>query len=372
MASSNGAFPVAPGNNPITRMPSLTTARLLSVQDLDPRNLEPQNLNRQDLEPQDPNQQDRNHGDYREIQETNQVTPSRRSNGQYNPDRLECIQEREHALRTYDLEEGHFKMPGSVADVYNDHVKVKGRMGNLTQVRKLVRSVIFPKMKFVTNEATFSQPVHISEKSVQHDFLVGMNKQFMKFCLIHVVGLTRMTKMGENYAEKDRLSFKEAITSTDESFAILLLEDRWLLWRKIAVLRGEKIVPEEGEDQEPTETDNMGGDEDDLADRDNQGRRIDGTNLTIYSMYGRLARHRKGFNVKHAVMRQNAIKQTIVKPFRTTPRGKLQMKKMRDWWGGEQKGPKRKRQRVEDDDDMNIDNEDNEYGSSEEDSDDDE
>ena len=46
-------------------------------------------------------------------------------------------------------------------------------------------------------------------------------KQFMKFCLIHVVGLTRMTKMGENYAEKDRLSFKEAITSTDESFAIL-------------------------------------------------------------------------------------------------------------------------------------------------------
>ena len=197
-------------------------------------------------------------------------------------------------------------------------------------------------------------------------------KQFMKFCLIHVVGLTRMTKMGENYAEKDRLSFKEAITSTDESFAILLLEDRWLLWRKIAVLRGEKIVPEEGEDQEPTETDNMGGDEDDLADRDNQGRRIDGTNLTIYSMYGRLARHRKGFNVKHAVMRQNAIKQTIVKPFRKTSDGKLQMKKMRDWWGGEQKGPKRKRQRVEDDDDMNIDNEDNEYGSSEEDSDDDE
>ena len=175
MASSNGAFPVAPGNNPITQMPSLTTARLLSVQDLDPRNLEPQNLNRQDLEPRDLNQQDRNHGDSREIQETNQVTPSRRSNGQYNPDRLECIQEREHALRTYDLEEGHFKMPVSVADVYNDHVKVKGRMGNLTQVRKLVRSVIFPKMKFVTNEATFSQPAHISEKSVQHDFLVGMN-----------------------------------------------------------------------------------------------------------------------------------------------------------------------------------------------------
>jgi hypothetical protein len=41
-------------------------------------------------------------------------------------------------------------MPVSVADVYNDHVKVKGRTGNLTQVRKLVRSVIFPKMKFVT------------------------------------------------------------------------------------------------------------------------------------------------------------------------------------------------------------------------------
>ena len=71
--------------------------------------------------------------------------------------------------------ENTLKMPVSVADVYNDHVKVKGRTGNLTQVRKLVRSVIFPKMKFVTNEATFSQPAHISEKSVQHDFLVGMN-----------------------------------------------------------------------------------------------------------------------------------------------------------------------------------------------------
>jgi hypothetical protein len=190
-------------------------------------------------------------------------------------------------------------------------------------------------------------------------------KQFMKFCLIHVVGLTRMTKMGENYAEKDWLSFKEVITSTDESFAILLLEDRWLLWRKRAVLRGEKIR-ENLPNNEPTGTDNLGGDEDDQADRDNQDRRIDGTNLTIYSMYGRLARHWKGFNVKHAMMRQNAIKQNIVKPFRTSSEGKLQMKKMRDWWGGEQKGPKRKRQRVEDDDDVNIDNEDNEYGSSDE------
>ena len=113
----------------------------------------------------------------RRDDDSNPVTPPHLNSfgQQYRQARLGCTQEREHALRTYDLEEGHFKMPVSVADVYNDHVKVKGRMGNLTQVRKLVRSVIFPKMKFVTNEATFSQPAHISEKSVQHDFLVGMN-----------------------------------------------------------------------------------------------------------------------------------------------------------------------------------------------------
>ena len=113
----------------------------------------------------------------RRDDDSNPVTPPHLNSfgQQYRQARLGCKQEREHALRTYDLEEGHFKMPVSVADVYNDHVKVKGRTGNLTQVRKLVRSVIFPKMKFVTNEATFSQPAHISEKSVQHDFLVGMN-----------------------------------------------------------------------------------------------------------------------------------------------------------------------------------------------------
>ena len=117
------------------------------------------------------------HEEPRRDDDSNPVTPPPLDSfgQQYRQARLGCIQEREHALRTYDLEEGHFKMPVSVADVYNDHVKVKGRTGNLTQVRKLVRSVIFPKMKFVTNEATFSQPAHISEKSVQHDFLVGMN-----------------------------------------------------------------------------------------------------------------------------------------------------------------------------------------------------
>ena len=108
-------------------------------------------------------------------EDLNQITPTNLSYGRYRQARLECMTERENALCTYDLEEMHLKMPASVADVYNDHVEVKGRTGNLTQVRKLVRSVIFPKMKFVTNEATFSQPAHISEKSVQHDFLVGMN-----------------------------------------------------------------------------------------------------------------------------------------------------------------------------------------------------
>jgi len=104
-------------------------------------------------------------GKSRGDEDLNQITPTNLSYGRYRQARLECMTERENALCTYDLEEMHLKMPASVADVYNDHVKVKGRTGNLTQVRKLVRSVIFPKMKFVT----------IPNKSVQNDFLVGMN-----------------------------------------------------------------------------------------------------------------------------------------------------------------------------------------------------
>jgi hypothetical protein len=137
MAGSTETIPGAPKNQS-QRMPSLADAVLLNEGDL---------------------------GKSRGDEDLNQITPTNLSYGRYRQARLECMTERENALCTYDLEEMHLKMPASVADVYNDHVKVKGRMGNLTQVRKLVRSVIFPKMKFVT----------IPNKSVQNDFLVGMN-----------------------------------------------------------------------------------------------------------------------------------------------------------------------------------------------------
>ena len=70
-------------------------------------------------------------GKSRGDEDLNQITPTNLSYGRYRQARLECMTEREIALCTYDLEEMHLK----------------------------------PKMKFVT----------IPNKSVQNDFLVGMN-----------------------------------------------------------------------------------------------------------------------------------------------------------------------------------------------------
>ena len=58
-------------------------------------------------------------------------------------------------------------------------------------------------------------------------------RQFIEFCVLNVVGKTRMKKMGENYADRVRETYEDAIKPTNKGFAMLCLENRLRLWATI-------------------------------------------------------------------------------------------------------------------------------------------
>ena len=120
-------------------------------------------------------------------------------------------------------------------------------------------------------------------------------KEFVRHVLVHVVGQVKMSKMSMSY-ESGSLTFEKAVSVGDEAFAMMLLDDRWRLWEKIAVQRRRSADNSPG-------THNV-GDEDDQRtfSSTNSGSRkkYDGDNLTRFSMFGPHAPGKKGFNVEFA------------------------------------------------------------------------
>ena len=159
--------------------------------------------------------------------------------------------------------------------------------------------------------------------------------EFMNYVLVHVITKTRMNKMGRNWGN-DREFYDDVVSINDEAFCLLILEDRWALWEKIA----DKRLSDRAEDQV--------GDEDDCRDReggDASGGAVSfvpGSNLTIYSMYGKLAPYRKGFNVVRAVIGANRYAREIDK-FRDSDDGARFLLQMSDWWASKNFGTKQKR-----------------------------
>lgn len=159
-------------------------------------------------------------------------------------------------------------------------------------------------------------------------------KEFMNHVLVHVVTKTRMNKMGSNWGN-DREFYDDVVSINDEAFCLLILEDRWPLWEKIA----DKRLSNSAEDQV--------GDEDDCRERKRGNESgpvsfVPGSNLTVYSMYGKLAPYRKGFNVVRAVIGANRYAQEIDK-FRNTDDGGRFLLEMSEWWATENVGTKQKR-----------------------------
>ena len=167
-------------------------------------------------------------------------------------------------------------------------------------------------------------------------------RQFIEFCVLNVVGKSRMKKMGENYADGVRETYETAIKPTDEAFAMLCLEDRWRLWARIAEKREEERDNDGTKSLENT-------DEDDQRERGKDNKVEPGTpNLTKYSMYGSFNTHGKGF-VPNRSMRRLTDYRTKVKNFREMENGKKMNEEMRDWWGKKHKGPRMKMKHVVDD-----------------------
>ncbi len=119
----------------------------------------------------------------------------------------------------------------------------------------------------------------------------------MQHVLLHVVGHGRMTKMGKTSNGNDRLTFNKAVTISDEAFAYMVIDDRWMLWKQVAKYR----VNNDGE--------RAGGDEDDQREvkalpgeneRTGTKGKWSGDNKTRFSMFGKYAPGKRGFNANFA------------------------------------------------------------------------
>ena len=107
-----------------------------------------------------------------------------------------------------------------------------------------------------------------------------------------------MTRMGKTSNRNDRLTFNKAVSISDEAFAYMVIDDRWLLWKEIAESRlkndGEHTITGDEDDQRKVKP---------LPGEDvNNGTRgkWSGDNKTRFSMFGKYAPGRRGFNSNFA------------------------------------------------------------------------
>ena len=187
-------------------------------------------------------------------------------------------------------------------------------------------------------------------------------KQFMTHVLMHVVGEKRMKSMGDNHGTK-KFSYKQAVSLSDEVFASLIVEDRWVLWKRCAMLRLErkklldaKVTCEsklrdklfdQWSDNEKRLSILQGMDEEDQRDRDDRGI-PSGINCTIYSTYGSDSAELKIFHKAHSITRMNAIRRHL-HAWRESIAGQQRLVQIRDWYGSEiQSGPRRRKRKRDD------------------------
>ena len=121
-----------------------------------------------------------------------------------------------------------------------------------------------------------------------------------------------MATMGQRYGNS-RNTFEDAVTVSNENFALMVIDDRWELREVIAVKRKEKEnVPGnpngEGNNGNAVVNDDTVRDEDDFRKIDpttkdaKNPHRLRGINLTRYSMYGKFCADYRGYgNVNDAL-----------------------------------------------------------------------
>ena len=175
---------------------------------------------------------------------------------------------------------------------------------------------------------------------------------FQEFCehvLCMVVGKTQMGTMGQRFGNRKN-SYLKAITFNNEQFALMVLDDRWELWERLAELRYKK---QQQEDQtqgtkKPTRVDEDDQRKLDRTCHDPKADKVPGSNLTRYSMWGKYCPDKKGFGDGYpAILSMNESLGGNRLPLRRSPAMVVMRKKICDWWGTyKYTGPKRKKERL--------------------------
>lgn len=137
-------------------------------------------------------------------------------------------------------------------------------------------------------------------------------KQFVSCVLTHITGLGVLNRMnGEG------ITYDSCVTISDETFGLLLLEDRSLLWREVARMR--------------TGPPNFNGNKSLGVKKEMKIKDSYGDYLTIYSNGGLLSKSvKKGWSTA-GVLRYNVLYDEI-QNFRDTDEGKAAMKRQRELW----------------------------------------
>lgn len=183
---------------------------------------------------------------------------------------------------------------------------------------------------------------------------------FQEFCdrvLCVVVGKVQMGTMGTRLVGTAKNCYLKAVTLSNEQFALMVLDDRWELWERLAELRllREDDPNENGSNsaqQEDSIKKSIYHDEDDQRQqdatcKDPKANKIPGSNLTRYSMWGRYCPYYKGYgNGNPAMLAMNASLGGRQAPLRRSPDAVRLRKQISEWWGNEKyTGPKRKRKK---------------------------
>ncbi len=152
-------------------------------------------------------------------------------------------------------------------------------------------------------------------------------QQFVQHVLLHVVGHGRMTRMGKTSSKNDRLTFNKAVSISDEAFAYMVIDDRWLLWKEIAEYR----FKNDGKNT-------SNGDEDDQRKmKPLPGENVingtkgkwSGDNKTRFSMFGKYAPGRRGFNTNFATSVHVHYCRKIKKHRKNNPQFRINI---REWY----------------------------------------
>ena len=176
---------------------------------------------------------------------------------------------------------------------------------------------------------------------------------FQEFCdrvLCVVVGKVQMGTMGTRLVGTAKNSYLKAVTLSNEQFALMVLDDRWELWERLAELRlqREDLPNENGSSIKKS----IYHDEDDQRQqdatcKDPKANKIPGSILTRYSMWGQYCPYYKGYgNGNPDMLAMNASLGGRQAPLRRSPDAVRLRKQISEWWGNEKyTGPKRKRKK---------------------------